>query len=59
VRRFSPATVAVLVTALCFAYGRHPWSWAAGPIAGLFVWALDRKAHDPAEPQPHQPAPVD
>jgi hypothetical protein len=57
VRRFSPVTVAVLVTALCFAYGRHPWSWLAGPIAGLFVWALDRKAHEP--PQPHEPAPVD
>jgi hypothetical protein len=58
VNRFSPVAVAVLVTALFLAYGRHPWSWAAGPIAGLFVWALDRKAREPAEPH-RSPAPVD
>jgi hypothetical protein len=58
VKRLSPVVVAVLVTALFIAYGRHPWSWVAGPVAGVLVWAFDRKAHDPAEPR-RSPAPVD
>ena len=57
-RRLSPVTLAVLVTALCFTYGRHSWSWVAGPIAGLFVWALERKAREAAQPHRH-PTPVD
>ena len=56
--RLAPVAVAVLVTALCFEYGHHSWSWLAGPIAGLSVWAFDRKAHEPAEPL-REPAPVD
>ena len=46
------------MTALCFEYGHHSWSWLAGPVAGLCVWAFDRKAHEPAEPL-REPAPVD
>jgi hypothetical protein len=58
VSRLAPAAVAVLVSALLLAYGRYPWSWLAGPVAGLFVWGLDRKAHEPAPPV-RPPAPVD
>ena len=53
----------VAVTALLLAYGNHPWSWVAGPVAAMFVWALDRKSREPAEPAPAhatpEPAPVD
>ena len=56
--RLSPLVVLILVTALTYAYGHHSWSWLAGPIAGFFVWAFDRRAHEPAEPSA-EPAPVD
>ena len=49
-RYASPAVVLVLVTALCLAYGHHSWSWLSGPVAAAFVWALDRKAHEPVQP---------
>jgi hypothetical protein len=60
--------VLIAVTALLLAYGTHPWSWLAGPIASLLVWSLDRSAHEPpahepaAAPSAHvgrEPAPVD
>jgi hypothetical protein len=63
--RHAPALVLVTVTALLLGYGRHPWSWVAGPVASLFVWALERKAkaQEPAPPAPanvrREPAPVD
>ena len=57
--RCAPVVVLVAVTALLLGYGRHPWSWVAGPIAALVVWSLDRKAHEPAEPARREPAPVD
>lgn len=57
-KRATPLIVIVLVTALTLGYGHHSWSWLAGPVAGLFVWAFDRKAHEPAEPL-RPPAPVD
>ena len=50
----------VLVTMLLVGYGQHPWSWLAGPIAGLMVWGLDRKAQEPAAGAGvREPAPVD
>jgi hypothetical protein len=55
VRGLTPLVVAVLVTAFCSVYGTHSWSWLAGPVAGVFVWALDRNAHEPQRP----PSPVD
>ena len=59
----TPTVVLVAVTALLLAYGNHPWSWVAGPVAAMFVWALDRKSREPAEPAPAhatpEPAPVD
>jgi hypothetical protein len=51
-RWLPPSATLVLVTALLAAYGAHPWSWVAGPIASLTVWALDRLAHKPAAPAP-------
>jgi hypothetical protein len=63
VTRCAPHLVLCTVTALLLAYGNHGWSWLAGPLAALFVWALDRKAHEPSEPVPahllREPAPVD
>ena len=61
--RFAPYLVLSSVTALLLADGSHTWSWVAGPVAALFVWGLDQKAHEPSEPAPvhaaHEPAPVD
>ena len=31
----------VSVTALLALYGSTQWSWLAGPVASLAVWALD------------------
>jgi membrane protease YdiL (CAAX protease family) len=65
VNRFATPLVLVLVTALLFAYGHHPWSWVGGPLAAFGVWALDRKSREPAAPSParaarrRDPAPVD
>jgi hypothetical protein len=53
VNRHAPGLVFVLVTALFAGFGRHPWSWIAGPVAAVLVWALDRC------PREHAPAPVD
>ncbi|HEY6962355.1 MAG TPA: hypothetical protein VI408_10745 [Gaiellaceae bacterium] len=65
--RAAPSLVLVLVTGLLLFYGNFSWSWAAGPVAALALWALERKAHEPAEPAPAraavrnraEPAPVD
>ncbi|NUR77062.1 MAG: hypothetical protein HOQ28_12355 [Thermoleophilia bacterium] len=60
--RYAPLLVLLAVTALFLGYGRHPWSWLAGPVASLVVWGLDRMAREPeAAPAPLQPepAPVD
>jgi hypothetical protein len=63
VTRTAPFFVLVLVTALLLAYGAHPWSWLAGPIAALALLSLDRKAREPgASASAHarrEPAPVD
>jgi hypothetical protein len=65
VNRFAPHIVLVTVTALLLADGAYVWSWVAGPVAALFVWALDRKAHEPSAPATAHartrrvPAPVD
>jgi hypothetical protein len=59
----APVVVLVAVTALLLGYGRHPWSWIAGPIAAVFVWSLDRQAREHGAPAPprvgREPAPVD
>ena len=61
--RLAPSLVLLSVTALLLFYGQHPWSWLGGPIASLFVWSLDRKAHEPSAPAPghigREPTPVD
>ena len=61
--RFAPLFVLLVVTSLFLGYGRHPWSWVAGPIAALVVWSLDRWAREPGAPAParagREPAPVD
>ena len=65
--RFSPTVVALLVvvTGLLLAYGRFTWSWVAGPIAALALWALERKSYEPGAPSParanvrREPTPVD
>lgn len=54
----TPLVVLALVTGLTLGYGHHSWSWLAGPIAGVLVWAFDRKAHEPTEAL-RPPAPVD
>ena len=52
-RRFLPPSLTlVLVTGLLVPYGSQRWSWLAGPIASLAIWALDRVAHEPAAPAP-------
>ena len=60
--RLAPTLVLVTVTPLLLGYGRFPWSWLAGPVAALALWALDRKAHEPVAPRAArraEPAPVD
>jgi hypothetical protein len=54
--RLAPLVLFVAVTALLAAYGSHAWSWLAGPVAGLLVWSLDRKARVAGA---SAPAPVD
>jgi hypothetical protein len=53
VNRHAPGLVFVLVTALLVGFGRHPWSWIAGPIAAALVWSLDHFRPE------REPAPVD
>jgi hypothetical protein len=66
VNRFAPGILLVVVTALFLGYGSSEWSWLAGPIAALFLWALELKAREPVTPAPARgpapartPAPVD
>jgi hypothetical protein len=64
VSRLAPPSVLVLVTGAFLLYGRFSWSWVAGPLAALALWALDRAAREPAEPAAahalrREPAPVD
>jgi hypothetical protein len=60
VSRFSAPLILVAVTPLLLVYGRFPFAWVAGPAAALGVWALDRKAREPAAPAPaREPVPVD
>jgi hypothetical protein len=69
VNRFAPGILVIVVTALFLGYGSSKWSWLAGPVAGLALWALALKAREPASPAParepaspapaHEPAPVD
>jgi hypothetical protein len=50
VTRFAPMIVLVAVTALLLGFGHYPWSWLAGPIASLLVWAFDHKARESSAP---------
>jgi|tagenome__1003787_1003787.scaffolds.fasta_scaffold19410690_2 hypothetical protein len=54
--RLAPSLVLVLVTGLFLVYGRFSWSWVAGPVAALALWALERKAHEPSAPAPKHAA---
>jgi hypothetical protein len=54
--RVAPSLVLVLVTGLFLLYGRFTWSWVAGPVAALALWALERKAHEPSAPAPKHAA---
>ena len=44
--RFAPGILLVVVTALFLGYGSSEWSWLAGPVAALALWALAVKARD-------------
>ena len=58
--RFAPGILLIVVTALFLGYGSSEWSWLAGPVAALILWALALKSREPAEAAPAQePAPVD
>ena len=58
--RHAPIAILLLVTPLLGVYGRFSWSWLAGPVAALVAWAVERQAHEPAEPAPaREPIPVD
>ena len=58
--RFAPGILLIVVSALFLAYGSSEWSWLAGPVAALLLWALALKAREPALPAPaREPAPVD
>jgi hypothetical protein len=60
VDRFAPGILLVVVTALFLGYGSSEWSWLAGPVAALFLWALSLKTRERATPPPaREPAPVD
>jgi hypothetical protein len=60
VNRFAPGILLIVVTALFLGYGSSQWSWLAGPVAALVLWALALKAREPAESAPlREPAPVD
>lgn len=56
--RFLPASATLVsVTALLAAFGSSRWSWLAGPVATLAIWALDRE--EPSLPLAADPEPVD
>lgn len=57
--RLPPLAVFLLVTLLLLGYGSYSWSWIAGPIAALLLWAFDRKAREPVRGAVRDPAPVD
>ena len=57
--RLPPLAVLLLVTLLLLGYGSYSWSWIAGPIAALLLWAFDRKAREPLPGRISEPAPVD
>ncbi|HEY3184823.1 MAG TPA: hypothetical protein VGJ77_18425 [Gaiellaceae bacterium] len=54
------------MTGLLLAHGSTEWSWLAGPVAALAIWALDYEPRRPREPEPArvvsfaaEPEPVD
>jgi hypothetical protein len=54
----------VSVTPLLLLYGSTDWSWLAGPVAALAIWALDADRRVPAGAAPAplvraEPEPVD
>ena len=58
--RFAPVILLIVVSTLFLDYGSSRWSWLAGPVAALTLWALAAKAREPAERSPARtPAPVD
>jgi len=69
VSRYLPASATLVsVTGLLLAYGSTQWSWLAGPVAALAIWALDLdlETRRPAEQEPArvvpfsaEPEPVD
>jgi hypothetical protein len=52
VDRFAPGILLIVVTALFLGYGSSEWSWLAGPVAALALWALALKTREPREPAP-------
>jgi hypothetical protein len=50
VNRFAPGILLIVVTALFLGYGSSEWSWLAGPVAALVLWALALKAREPELP---------
>jgi hypothetical protein len=67
VTRFLPESATLVsVTGLLLAHGSTEWSWLAGPVAALAIWALDYEPRRPREPEPArvvsfaaEPEPVD
>ena len=49
--RFAPGILLIVVTALFLGYGSSKWSWLAGPVAALALWALALKTREPAVPR--------
>lgn len=49
--RFLPESATLVsVTGLLLAHGSTEWSWLAGPVAALAIWALDYEPRQPPEP---------
>ncbi len=59
-RHATPLIVLIAVGGLLAGYGRFSWSWLAGPVAAVAVFALQR-ATAPAEDaaRADEPSPVD
>ena len=50
--RLAGPIVLAVVTPLLAGYGRFDWSWIAGPIAAVAIWALDRGSQARLGPAP-------
>jgi hypothetical protein len=56
VNRAAPSLVLLTVTPLDLGYGRFAWSWVAGPLAALVLWALRGQRDGAAEQAATAPA---